>query len=409
MIERVGNVTYPRAGVLLALVAFAAGCGQDATAPLVENTEDVAAQGAADGVVQIQGMASSVAGSTYYYVDWQSANPGAGTASGVITLPGGHTVGVQFRVLNPNGTHGSFYFGQTNGGTNFWSPSTPYVSSYVLNPPPSSDIIALTGGTTSSYVITFSEPVQDPVMDILSLGSGGDVAVYDFDRSFEIISQGVGFWGGGPDRLEIRPGEQLWGREGHGALRFVGSFPTFSWSAPDGEVWHGFTLAIRGAADANADYDGDGVPDATDNCPLVSNAGQGDSDFDGVGDACDSVDDGNADSDGDGLTNSQEHGIGTSPTNPDTDGDGVNDRLDAFPLDPTRTLADNTPPSITPVVTGTLNGDWYTSDVNVSWTVTDPESSVTSTTGCSATTVTTDTNGITLPCSATPAGGTASE
>jgi Bacterial Ig-like domain (group 2)/Thrombospondin type 3 repeat len=36
-----------------------------------------------------------------------------------------------------------------------------------------------------------------------------------------------------------------------------------------------------------ADADGDGVPDATDNCPNVANANQVDSDGDGIGDACD--------------------------------------------------------------------------------------------------------------------------
>eukprot|EP00698_Gefionella_okellyi_P003930 TRINITY_DN13646_c0_g1_i1.p1 TRINITY_DN13646_c0_g1~~TRINITY_DN13646_c0_g1_i1.p1 ORF type:complete len:243 (-),score=27.02 TRINITY_DN13646_c0_g1_i1:65-793(-) len=35
------------------------------------------------------------------------------------------------------------------------------------------------------------------------------------------------------------------------------------------------------------DDDNDGVPDSTDNCPLVANASQTDADHDGVGDACD--------------------------------------------------------------------------------------------------------------------------
>lgn len=38
----------------------------------------------------------------------------------------------------------------------------------------------------------------------------------------------------------------------------------------------------------NVDADGDGVLDATDNCPYVSNVGQADCDGDGIGDACDS-------------------------------------------------------------------------------------------------------------------------
>ncbi len=42
------------------------------------------------------------------------------------------------------------------------------------------------------------------------------------------------------------------------------------------------------------------------------------------------------DEDGDGLTNLQEFLNGTDPTNPDSDGDGVVDGLDAYPLDSTR-------------------------------------------------------------------------
>lgn len=73
-------------------------------------------------------------------------------------------------------------------------------------------------------------------------------------------------------------------------------------------------------------------------------------------------------------------------------------------------IADATPPVITPAVAGTLGDNgWYTSDVDVSWTVTDDESDVTSTTGCGAATVSTDTDGATFTCSATSAGGTASQ
>jgi hypothetical protein len=40
-------------------------------------------------------------------------------------------------------------------------------------------------------------------------------------------------------------------------------------------------------SDQAPDADGDGVPDASDNCPTISNSSQSDSDGDGVGDACD--------------------------------------------------------------------------------------------------------------------------
>ncbi len=58
------------------------------------------------------------------------------------------------------------------------------------------------------------------------------------------------------------------------------------------------------------DTDGDGVPDASDNCPAVPNASQGDMDFDGVGDVCD------PDTDGDGDFNN---------VDPDDDNDKVFD------------------------------------------------------------------------------------
>ena len=88
----------------------------------------------------------------------------------------------------------------------------------------------------------------------------------------------------------------------------------------DSESWVGFVDGItnpRGLVSSTAstcvatcetsepDSDGDGVPDAEDNCPDVPNPSQDDSDGNGIGNACD--------------------------PNTDTDGDGIADRDDACP------------------------------------------------------------------------------
>ena len=71
---------------------------------------------------------------------------------------------------------------------------------------------------------------------------------------------------------------------------------------------------------------------------------------------------------------------------------------------------DNTAPSIVPQVSGIAgNNGWYVGDVQVSWTVTDSESAISSSSDCDSVSVTADTSGETFTCTATSAGGTATE
>ena len=199
------------------------------------------------GVAMLVGP-SNASAVLYHYVDWQTANPGAGTASGVITLPDTSTVTVDFEAINADGSPGNLNFAQvTGGGTNYWAANAgaPYLSAQVDNAPPDSDILSLVGGVNQTYKVTLSEAIKDPIMAIVSLGRGGSNTTYDFDSPFTIVSQDTGHWGGGPTALQQLPGDILQGNEGHGTIQFIGTFDTFSWVVPTPENWHGFTFGIR--------------------------------------------------------------------------------------------------------------------------------------------------------------------
>jgi hypothetical protein len=182
-------------------------------------------------------------GATYYYVDWTSANVAQGTATGTITLPDLSTVTVTFAATNPNNSPGNLFGAQTSGGINYWVPSAPYISAQVSNPPPNPDILQLAGGQNQTYTVTLSQPIKDPIMAIVSLGSPSIPITYNFNSPFTIVSQGAGYWGNGP--LTQLPGNVLAGAEGHGTIQFIGTFSTFSWTVPTTETWHGFTFGIR--------------------------------------------------------------------------------------------------------------------------------------------------------------------
>jgi hypothetical protein len=74
----------------------------------------------------------------------------------------------------------------------------------------------------------------------------------------------------------------------------------------------------------SADADGDGVLDASDNCPADANGDQADIDHDGVGDVCD------PDRDGDGIVNGADNcPVNANSHQDDSDHDGIGDICDA--------------------------------------------------------------------------------
>ena len=84
------------------------------------------------------------------------------------------------------------------------------------------------------------------------------------------------------------------------------------------------------------DGDGDGIADASDNCPGTANTSQADSDGDGIGNACDAApnhDD--RDADGDGVRNADDNCPShANAAQADADGDGLGDACDSTPRGP---------------------------------------------------------------------------
>lgn len=181
---------------------------------------------------------SSVDAATIAWTDWTSSD--STSAAGTI---GDIDVGF---------TGNIFPAAQTGGGVNYWNVNPSIFTAPGLdNPPPDSDIVRLTGGsTTGTQALVFSESVTNPVMAIMSLGRTSVLTSYNFDTPFTILNQGTGFWGGTGTSLSIGPDHQLFGREGHGLIQFQGTVDQISWTIPTSEQWHGFTVGVVESAES---------------------------------------------------------------------------------------------------------------------------------------------------------------
>ena len=179
-------------------------------------------------------------------VSWTDWTAGLVTASGVAgnLQIGATNVGVTYT--------GSYHFAAVSGGTNFWNPAAPYISSAVDNAPPASDIIALnTGGTKT---ITFSQAVVDPILALVSWNNN----TVDFGVPIEILSgNGIaGYWGAGTATLNQAGTGFTGSGEFHGVIKLTGNYTSISFTDTT-ENWHGFTVGAFGLANTP----GNGVPE----------------------------------------------------------------------------------------------------------------------------------------------------
>lgn len=184
-------------------------------------------------------VAAMPAGAQVNWAAWTAATNGntTGTATGS-TMSGGNTIGVTYT--------GNVFFSQLNGsGTNYWLPASTYTNATSGSGPSTPDVIALTGGTgTGTNTITFSAPVNNLFMAIVSLGPGSQ---FTFDHPFTILGQGTDLWGGSNSGL-TQSGMTLFGAEGSGVIEFTGPITSVSWTDPNYENWHGFTVGAGALA-----------------------------------------------------------------------------------------------------------------------------------------------------------------
>ena len=168
-----------------------------------------------------------------FWTDWTNAEPS--TVSGSLDV-NGSSVGVTFS--------GEYSAAQTSGGTNFWSPSAPYISPDVGNAPPASDIIELGYGGTKT--ITFSETIEDPLLALVSWNAN----IVDFGTPIQILSSGLGYWGIGTPILNSTGTGFTGTGEVHAVIRLPGAFNSITFTDTT-EFWHGLTVGVTGLNNPN--------------------------------------------------------------------------------------------------------------------------------------------------------------
>ena len=175
---------------------------------------------------------------TYSYATWDSdtlsSGNTAGTVSGTISI-GGNTINVTYSGDVNSGTQVG------SGATNYWVPGATYTGGAVGTSPTNGTVIALAEQGTFTNTITFSSAVVNPVIDLLSLGSTQTTVSYTFNATPTLVASGSGYWGGSSNTISLN-GDTVTGKEGNGAVEFVGSFTSISFTTTGAEYWNGITV-----------------------------------------------------------------------------------------------------------------------------------------------------------------------
>jgi hypothetical protein len=179
-----------------------------------------------------------------YWTTWTAMTLGEpGSASGTLAPPGGEvSVAYSGEAIAP-----SAITGQPSTllvGVATFTPESTYQSGTVTNAPPPSGMIVLAGDPMLTQTITFSAPVRDPLIGVMSLGNFGMAAQWTFDAAPVVLSTGPGI--ANQNGTLTVSGNTLTGVEGYGVVELAGTFSSISFTVPVPESAALFTVGIRG-------------------------------------------------------------------------------------------------------------------------------------------------------------------
>jgi hypothetical protein len=190
-----------------------------------------------------------------YWAKWNSTpfiDNGVTKYNGTISVkrPNGQLVEVGIKVTSTGGV--AFVQDGSAGLVDYWksgSANSPYKNTAIDNDPTPASVFAFKAATT--VTVEFAQPLGNVYMAYISINYN----TWSFSQDFDILSNGTGYWGGGPVVREVVGTKyQLRTISGdpHGTLGFKGTFQTFTWSVLASENWNGFTIGTYGLdADVN--------------------------------------------------------------------------------------------------------------------------------------------------------------
>ncbi len=129
------------------------------------------------------------------------------------------------------------------GGTDWWSPNAAYNQGGLTAPDVGGNFAFIKLDAPTNGLITFSDPMVDVYLALISVGQPNYGVTYRFDRPFTVVSSNYqpncAWWGCGS---YVTSGNSLTGYEFSGTLKFSGTMSSLGFSTAPSEYWHGFTV-----------------------------------------------------------------------------------------------------------------------------------------------------------------------